>query len=232
MMQCTLLDKRFEWNGNGGSLNVSDEAWEVFDGVMLSDGYLYLNSTTYVFGIGLTEKSIEWLNYIKKKLGFLGHGHINKSASQKNKIKNKIAKFRPSVRWTVGNKKILSMEYKRWYSNGKKIVPRDVRLTPMSLANWYMGDGYLNQFSNYYTIGMSTNGFIREDISFLKKRLEEEFDFDFRIYHSTSSGLVMHLNRQRQVYEFLKMTEPYKVGCFDYKWRALYDEEWVKKWGD
>jgi len=31
--------------------------------------------------------------------------------------------------------------HSKWYENNKKVIPRDLKLTPITLAYWYMGDG-------------------------------------------------------------------------------------------
>jgi hypothetical protein len=35
----------------------------------------------------------------------------------------------------------MTIEGKRWYPSGSKLLPLNLRLTPISLAGWFMGDG-------------------------------------------------------------------------------------------
>ena len=60
----------------------------------------------------------------------------------------------------------------KFYFNNKKIVPKDIQLTPLSLAIWYMDDGC---FSDNKII-IATDGFLNEDIRFLQKLLLDKFD--------------------------------------------------------
>jgi uracil-DNA glycosylase len=64
---------------------------------------------------------------------------------------------------------------KKWYPVGKKVVPNGLKLTPMSLAVWWMDDGCLvntrkNGNSGYGTI--STCGFTKEETARLVKVLK------------------------------------------------------------
>lgn len=67
-------------------------------------------------------------------------------------------------------------ERARWYSrDGRKRVPRDVRLTPLSLAVWYMDDGNRRARSATATgnVVLCTDGFTKTDVDFLVVRLNE-----------------------------------------------------------
>ena len=44
----------------------------------------------------------------------------------------------------------------KWYPKGKKIVPKDINLTPLTLATWYMDDGSLTAAKGAY---LCTEGF-------------------------------------------------------------------------
>lgn len=65
-------------------------------------------------------------------------------------------------------------ERARWYDrDGKKRVPRDVRLTPLSIATWYMDDGARRARTETETGSamFCTDGFTSADTNLLAKRL-------------------------------------------------------------
>ena len=69
---------------------------------------------------------------------------------------------------------------RRWYDNtGKKHVPRDLVLTDLLLAVWYMDDGSLHTQKGTYaqpqkSMRFATNGFVREDVEYLSALLKEQ----------------------------------------------------------
>ncbi len=55
----------------------------------------------------------------------------------------------------------------RFYRNGIKIVPKDISLSTLSLAIWFMDDGYFDKKAAYFC----THSFDREDLIHLQKLL-------------------------------------------------------------
>lgn len=51
---------------------------------------------------------------------------------------------------------------RKWY----KVLPKDVRLTPLTIAKWFEGDGTTGWSSNehYVSLHLCTNGFAREEV--------------------------------------------------------------------
>ena len=119
----------------------------------------------------------------------------------------------------------LDEQRKRWYPNGKKIVPKDVRLTPIVLAQWYMGDGNLElKRKASYRITFCTDSFTKEENNFLANILKEKYGYTLIVRrYKKEKGYRIFMSRQDDVKDFLLKTSPYKVSCFDYKWRALND---------
>lgn len=60
-------------------------------------------------------------------------------------------------------------EHKRWYIDKQKIVPLDIKLTPVLCYWWYVCDGFLLK-NNVY---LCTDSFNEKDLSLLKSKLKE-----------------------------------------------------------
>ena len=107
-------------------------------------------------------------------------------------------------------------DYHNWfYGNGKKYIPLDITLDPLSLAVWFMDDGARCR-SAYY---LNTQQFSLPEQLFLQELLYKSFGLKsalnrdkhyFRLRISTSSSIVM-----------TKIIEQYIVPCLRYK--LLYD---------
>lgn len=100
-----------------------------------------------------------------------------------------------------------------------KIVPRNIVLTPLSLAIWYCDDG-CNQFSKRQ-IELCTQGFTIEECNFLVERLNKDLGIDSHVYKNMirvpSSSYV----------KFIELIKPHITwNCFDYKlkYRLVSDQ--------
>lgn len=91
---------------------------------------------------------------------------------------------------------ILLPEYIRWYPDRKKSVPKDLLLTPLTIAIWLADDGHVNIYKNkkekersYFEpksihMKFSTDGFKIDDVEFLKSMLESRYNSKFSICRS------------------------------------------------
>jgi len=145
------------------------EAMEVFDGLMLGDGGLISKRTSAYFNVDLSAgdpvpwvgkeykvPQYQYLVYIKECLESLG---IEFGLDQPKK---------PHVEWSHGNpylccelrslsSKFLLAQFRRWYGlitpeirrargfapnqRWYKFLPDDIKLTPLTVAKWFEGDG-------------------------------------------------------------------------------------------
>ena len=113
----------------------------------------------------------------------------------------------------------LKEQRQRWYPEGVKLVPRDLRLTPMVLAQWFCGDGSGNSNG---TLVFHTEGFSETCVDFLIGRLWE----DCRIHGSKQKHqrpgqfFIQILNRSDAV-RFRDLTSVYVPECCQYKLRFV-----------
>ena len=81
---------------------------------------------------------------------------------------------------------------KYFYSNGKKIIQNDIGkiLTePITLAVWYMDDGYFNKIdkNSYIYLGCVT----RTETEILQKAIKKNFDIGVTIYDKKNKGFAL-----------------------------------------
>jgi hypothetical protein len=73
----------------------------------------------------------------------------------------------------------------KWYPEDKKIVPRDLKLTPLILMEWFCDDGFvvIRKKGNSVTLSLvlCTMGFTYDDVEFLKNLLEIRYNEKFYI---------------------------------------------------
>ena len=57
---------------------------------------------------------------------------------------------RRAYRFFTKQRKDLTVFYKLFYKNGRKIIPKNLELDPISIATWYMDDGSKSRNSDVY----------------------------------------------------------------------------------
>ena len=81
---------------------------------------------------------------------------------------------------------------KYFYPDGKKIIPNDIGnfLTePITLAVWYMDDGYFNKTdrNSYIYLGRTT----RDEADILQKAIRKNFEIEAKIYDKKNKGFAL-----------------------------------------
>ena len=114
--------------------------------------------------------------YVRLKQWSLGlmhpHGNVgkNRGFNGKGLAQDICSVYFPVRVWS-------KQQRKRWYPEGKKIVPKDLELTNLTLATWYMDDGCLvkrKSPKHKPNVVFSTNGFLHKDVLFLSELLKEK----------------------------------------------------------
>lgn len=105
----------------------------------------------------------------------------------------------------------------KWYnSDRKKIVPRDITLTPMVARYWYIGDGSLIcRTSSKPSIKLATHGFPEDDVCFLVGMLK---DIGIKTSRQKDNSIYIHV---RSTQDFLDYIGPCDKGLehlYYYKW--------------
>ncbi|MFA5054199.1 MAG: hypothetical protein WC565_09080, partial [Parcubacteria group bacterium] len=147
----------------------------VLDGLLLSDGSYQRKGDRPTALLRLTQHSRRrgWLDMLVRDL------HSNGIESFIGEVTKKVSwlegRFMPERRYDL----LRSLNYAefvpervRWYPNGIKAVPPDLRLTPVVLTHWFCGDGRGGDQKG--TLGFCTDGFSISDVDFLVYRLSED----------------------------------------------------------
>lgn len=118
---------------------------------------------------------------------------------------------RIAYRFTTRSLPLFTSYHTRFYSKGKKYIPTDLRIEPLSLAVWFMDDGTRIRSAYYF----NTQQFTLPEQQFLQGLLLKTFGLNsalnrdkeyLRIRISTASSKIMKT-----------IIEPYVVPCLQYK---------------
>src|SRR3989338_3693380 len=102
-----------------------------------------------------------------------------------------------------------------FYLNGKKIVPKSISklLTPLSLAIWYMDDGFRRKDSKGFYL--CTSSYALEEQNVLQTVLEDSFGLRTRIHHQHE--LMRIFIPSAFADRFSSTIKPFVLPIFSYK---------------
>lgn len=120
-------------------------------------------------------------------------------------------------RWHFSTKSLpIFEEYRElFYINGKKVVPACLFhiITPLSLAIWYMDDGFRRLDSKGFYL--CTSSFTGEEQNELQKLLHTRFNLDTRIHHQHELSRIFVPSAYADL--FNNLIKPFVLPIFRYK---------------
>ncbi len=207
-------EARREWDDDPLNYSVSyltEPILETIDGFLLGDGGIHSNKNkvkTCRLQCGL-----EYEEFCEYLMSFF--------SSYKPKIKKyKSSSMKQGFVWD-GKSKFhpdLYAQYQRWYKfrDGKMIksVPTDVRITPLSVMLWYLGDGSVVQPKDNSSIMLrfSTDGFTHDEVEYLALQFNDK---GIKCHRNNDNRIQIDAKGIPAFFNYIGRTSP--VKCYDYK---------------
>jgi len=126
-----------------------------------------------------------------------------------------VYKCGPSFRFYTITHSVFKDLRQKWYPAGKKIIPKDIVLSPQILAHWHVQDGTNNQAKK--SLILATDCFTKSDTKFLQSRIL--VDLGLRTTLQMKHGIYPKINIGAYEYQkAIDLISPYiDWRCFDYK---------------
>lgn len=183
----------------------------IIEGGLLGDGCISTNSN--YLQEAKDRKYLEWLGKLLDKNGVKYKIAPTKSKSSYSKSQKPFYRL-----YTHCCPAFLEFRRKWYISNnqgrGIKRVPKDIKLSSTTLLHWYLGDGNFKRDNRELPKGgrpcvrLFTNGFLREDVEFLLRRLKESLSLNFYILPKFNKykekGHSLHLH-PKDLFKFFKI---------------------------
>lgn len=190
---------------------MNEEVLEAIDGFLLGDGGIGRPSSEHCktarLNMGSTEK--EWTDYA---MSFF-KAYSPSDATQSGKARDRS----PNLTWTSNSKHHVDIyhQYKRWYPNGGlKQIPKDVRITPISLLLWYLGDGSITKSGVSYVVRFATCSFNPKDIDeILLPKMEKMGLYGKRTKYK--NDIKLNTSSVKRFFEIIGSKSP--ISCYNYK---------------
>lgn len=210
------------------SVAVGEELLELLDGLLLGDGGLALHGTekTPHYSMSQSLAQVAWVEWLRGRFESLGVSsrvstlsptHIRGEARQLNSL-TYVELREQHERWyrpMSEEERKADPKHRYW----RKVVPIDVRLSPLALSQWYFGDGTVTGGR----VKFCTHGFTKEECAFLAQRLRSLYGWRARVgrdgkYH------VVWIRWKEDVRSLWETVRPYEPGCFAYKLGPTHQE--------
>jgi hypothetical protein len=198
---------------NINHVKLSKEASEFLTGELLGDASIVWGNKPTSAYYTITSKHETYLKWIEAKLLSFRIARRGILRSYKNKY---------GTYWILQSKYYrdgLPILRRLWYPKGKKVVPQDIVLTPLTVKMWFIEDGSAI-ISNYVkSIELATNGFREEGVHSLITKLNDALETK-RIYRTKANTI--KLSEQsviKSFYKYIGDGHTQIKDTFGYKWK-------------
>lgn len=158
-------------------VNLSPLALEFLNGELLGDGCLFPDTYSARYQHGNKHYDyLVWLSDILAGFGIRQVGNINTKHS------------RGVIAYSYSSSYYRELKplYDLWYKDRIKIIPRGLVLTPLTVRQWYIGDGSLSAnksaiYRSQIVLNLACMSFTVEEIDWLASELQAETGCPFRM---------------------------------------------------
>ena len=211
-IEVTNIHWQKKWIGIKNSLFLTDEQKSVIVGSILGDGTLRVGEGAINVNLKI-EHGLAQQEYVLWKYQILKNWVFTEPKIS-YRYRDNGEKYAKSLWFRTVRHPLLTDFYKRFYKDGKKIIPKDINreVNPLVLAIWIMDDGCLSQ----NIIDISTYSFTEAEINLLIKLFSEKFNLITNYYHDRDKGcrIYFKLSETKKLVEIIK---PYIIDSMKYK---------------
>lgn len=188
-------------------MDLTKKQMSIFDGLVISDACISKASKNGNARFSLVTKSKEFAEEVYKI--FPSFPWSNPAINTRDRYDKRTNKYYSSTTARTKVNTFFTEQYRRWYPNGKKIIPKDIQISKDMLLWWYIGDGHLRRKKsrpNYRRVELATDSFERKDIIDSIEKLKLFLKEDDNIY--VESNEIMIAKKALHKFAYL-----FKDGC-------------------
>jgi len=181
----------------------------LLDGLLISDAYIPAKQRLLYFG--QCRKNREYVEYVARQLGYPVE-RVRDRTRQPDKRTGR--RYECSELRTLSHPMFTDLRA-RWYADGKKVVPGDLRISPEFVLHWFLCDGACSVNRGSGQLMLCTDSFTQEEVESLQKLLAS-----VGIESSVMASKRLRV-RQRSIGRFFEYIGECPVQCLAYKWIPL-----------
>lgn len=156
---------------------------EILIGGLLGDSHLYQYKKQVNAGLTISHMASDE-DYLFFKFNSLKE-FCSSDLKRISRFDKRTNKTYHSVVFRTQVSPIFSEYRNKWYPKGIKIVPNDLKLTPLICSIWFCDDGCVTQYGknkDRLRLQLSTDGFIYDEVIFLSELLSKTIGGTFNVF--------------------------------------------------
>ncbi len=168
-------------------VNLTQRQQDILIGTLLGDGCLEVNGSNVRLKIdhSLNQKQLtEWI--FNEFMVF-----CSKKPYLLKQYDNRTNKIYSHYRFSTLSKPVFNNFYSTFYPKKKKIVPKDIKkllVSPLSLAVWYMDDGFRRRDCN--SLYLCTSAYTKKEHILLLETLKMNFNIDAKVHFAAGNARI------------------------------------------
>jgi|SRR3989344_4474871 len=193
-------------------MHITSRQDAIIIGTLLGDGCLEKNGRWTRLRLEHSHKQKSYLEWKYRELQSLVTGSVMPVHAYHKKNKS----FYDSFRTYTRSDSALDLYRSKFYLNRKKIIPADLAVVlthPLSLAIWFMDDGYKRSDCNALRFG--TDSFTKDEQYILQSVLKNNFGIEVTV-HKKGKYWNLYIP-ERESKKFIALIERYVIPEFFYK---------------
>jgi len=196
---------------------LSDMQQEVLYGALLGDGCLikHKRGTNAVFSY--LSKSRQHVEFV---MGYFKEYWNDKEIKDVAYFDHRTKKTYFNSQIKTYTHQVFTDEYYKWYQNGVKHIPEDLKITPIVCLIWYIGDGCICNLNRTQSIKLSTQCFTKEEQERILIPQLQGFEAKLMMADVSKSGEQQYFIYipKRKIKNFLEYIGPCPFSDYQYKW--------------
>lgn len=166
-------------------IKLTNQQSEILTGLMLGDGCLELHKNGKNASLRITRQKTD-----EKYIYYHGNlfANFNVKINSYDYFDKRTNKTYSRITLTTKVNPTFTEWHKKWYPFNKKIVPNELILTPLVLSTWFADDGCVIIKPGRYALKLSTHGFLKKEVMFLKNQLKIKLKLNFKMRADNSSN--------------------------------------------
>lgn len=194
-------------------INFTEEQMQILNGALIGDGCLSLHKHGANAIFSYTSKSKQHVEFVCNYFKQYWSGEGLKCVNIYDKRTNK--EYSRYVVKTYTNQSFTA-EYNRWYPNGKKCLPKDLMITPLTCLVWYIGDGCICHEKRSEYIKLATHFYPKEDQENIL--LPQMQQFEPSLMAAGNNQYFIYIPHKKEA-EFLQYIGECPFSDYAYKWQ-------------
>lgn len=190
---------------------------ELVDGILLGDGSI---DPKGLLRLEQCHVRVGWLDQVKNLLSQVGsESRIIPIPSKERVLDGRVIKSSGGGLLYTPAYVEMQTQRRRWYPEGTKVIPLDLKLTPMCLAQWFAGDGTYDKTG---TLLLCTQSFTRTEVEFLARRFQEDLGVHASVGETHREGqFTIRILRKNDAVLVRDMASPLMPDCCQYKFQYV-----------